>query len=631
MSINPVGQFGGNKAIPKKGELHARLLSRLVSRITSGESATSQLRARWKTDEEQFIGYTNATAEDLSRKANRDAGKPEYTTLHIPYNYALLLTAHTYITSVVFSRTPVWQVRGRNGQGAKNEKAMEALLGYQVLVGNHMPDYYAWTHDALRYGFGVLGHYWSKEMVRTSEYVKEEELFLGVGTGKFKYKSSPIEVESYAGTRTFNVRPANFLWDPRYPISRFQQGEFCGRQFQISPLDMLDPASFFNIEEIRHVSYSNTSGENTNNSALDIPSQNSDLTSRIDDQSALRTAHELFVRIIPRDWGLGSETLPQKWVFLVLNKELIVRAQPLGLYHDKFPFAVTPGEVEVYDRVPRSLLYTTQSLNDTLSWLVNIHLYNVRQSVNNQWIGDPSRIVMSDLTDPNPGKVIRLKPNAYGTDVRTMLSQLPVADVTRGNIADMGQITQILQRMTGVSDMLMGSFQGNRASATEVRSTGAFGTSRMKTLVEYMSAVGFSDHVQMLIQTTQQRMDTDLELRIAGDTVDSPEQLTISPRDIAGFYDLEPVDGTMPIDRLAMVNMWTQLLKGMQGFPQVLQQYDIGKVFGHVAQLGGLRDIASFKLNVLPPGAAPPPGTGPINERFPTDGQSLQIPGIGTT
>jgi hypothetical protein len=108
----------------------------------------------------------------------------------------------------------------------------------------------------------------------------------------------------------------------------------------------------------------------------------------------------------------------------------------------------------------------------------------------------------------------------------------------------------------------------------------------------------------MQIQTTQQMYTDDKKFRIAGDSVNLAEQfIDVTPEKIAGSYDYLPVDGTLPIDRFAMVSMWGNLFSQLRNFPEIAQQYNMAEVFAWVAQLAGLKNIKQFKINVLPPGA----------------------------
>ena len=77
--------------------------------------------------------------------------------------------------------------------------------------------------------------------------------------------------------------------------------------------------------------------------------------------------------------------------------------------------------------------------------------------MNNSFVYDPSRVEAQDLKHPGPGKYIRLKRSAYGQDVRTILQQLPMSDVTRGHMADLETFLQIGDVLSSVNDNIKGS------------------------------------------------------------------------------------------------------------------------------------------------------------------------------
>lgn len=252
------------------------------------------------------------------------------------------------------------------------------------------------------------------------------------------------------------------------------------------------------------------------------------------------------------------------------------------------------------------MLEMLNPLQDTMSWLVNTHFYNVRQVLNGQFIVDPSRLTVKDFKSEGAGRIIRTKPLAYGQDVRTMFTQIQTTDVTQNHLRDAQVIGELIQRVSGVTDNIMGVVNsGGRKSATEIRSSNAFGANRLKTQAEYFSAMGFAPMAQMLLQNTQQRYDGEQKFKIAGDLLEDGAQfLDIKPDNIMGAYDFVPVDGTMPVDRFAQVQMWTNLMTQMRNMPEVAQKYDFSQIFAWVAQLGGLKNIKRFQVNVLPPGQA---------------------------
>jgi hypothetical protein len=260
-----------------------------------------------------------------------------------------------------------------------------------------------------------------------------------------------------------------------------------------------------------------------------------------------------------------------------------------------------------------------------VDWLINSHFFNVRQTLNNQFIVDPSKLVVKDIKNSGPGFIWRLRPEAYGSDLDKIFKQVPVQDVTRTHFGEVQAMFGLGERITGVNDQIMGALStgANRKTATEVRTTTSFGVNRQKTITEYMSAMGMSPHAQMLVQNSQQFYDASAKLRRVGSfALDAGEQfINVSPEDIAGFYDLIPVDGTLPVDRMAQANMWKEIM--MVGAtrmpPQVVAGFDWARIFMWAAETGGIKNIRQFRVQVLPPGSGPSQGAIPM------------LPEVGTT
>jgi hypothetical protein len=119
-------------------------------------------------------------------------------------------------------------------------------------------------------------------------------------------------------------------------------------------------------------------------------------------------------------------------------------------------------------------------------------------------------------------------------------------------------------------------------------------------MAEYWSATGFQPHAQMLLANTQQYYEAEQQFKIAGDLMSNAQKfMMVNPEMVAGAYDFVPVDGTLPIDRYAQANLWREILGGITKLPMIMQQYDIGGIFGWMAQLAGLKNINQFKVDVV--------------------------------
>ena len=124
---------------------------------------------------------------------------------------------------------------------------------------------------------------------------------------------------------------------------------------------------------------------------------------------------------------------------------------------------------------------------------------------------------------------------------------------------------------------------------------------RLKTQAEYMSAMGFAPQSQMMVQSTQQHLDIERYYKLTGDLLPSTQQgIMVSPENITGFFDYVPVDGTMPVDKLALANLWKELMGGVAASPELMASYDIGKIFAYTAQLSGAKNISRFKVQLTP-------------------------------
>lgn len=591
------------------GPKHSKFLEAIRARLRLSEKAMRDRYAQMADNEEQFQAYIPVQEVDRLRKRQRDAnGIPSYTTIELPYSYAILMTSHTYYTSVFLARNPVFQLSGRNGAAETNRPAMEAVLNYQLMVGEMMLPLFCWMLDPGKYGYGVVGHYWDREMVGITREVEEPRTLLGIPIGGTTKKFVTAEVEGYFGNRLYNVRAQDFFPDPRVALAHFQKGEFCSRYMELSWTEIYEGSrgpspKYFNYERLKALR--KDLGTATGITHRDEGSSN--VTTLPDQQISEQgydvpvgfvKAHEFYIKIVPKQWGLGDSERTEIWVFYLTVNGIIFGAMPLGELSNRFPFDILLDEIDGYSIAPRSTLERIKPLNDVMTWLINSHFYNVRQTLNNQFVADPSMVVMKDVENPEPGKIIRLKPEAYGKDVRMALQQLQVGDVTRGHIADMGLMQDVIQRITGVNDTVMGMVNSSgRATATEVRSSTTFGVNRLKTQCEWFSTVGFAPLVQRLVQRTQQHFDGQREYRVVGDLAQlAPQFNQVGPAQISGFYDFEPVDGTLPVDRFAQANLWNMLLQQAGAMPQVLAQYDIARIFAWVAQLAGIKNMAQFKL-----------------------------------
>ena len=598
------------RAIAYGSPLHDKIANSLRDRKMAGRRARSKRAEFWAKAEELFQAYIPETDLDAKKRALKETGIPQYTTVTIPYAYATLMTMHTYFSSVFLSRQPVMQVQGRHGESVSNEQALETLLDYQMVVGSNLIPLYVWLMDMGKYGEGIIGEYWDEDVNLIPQVVEVPETFMGFdvaslfgGGKKMKKVQQLVPIVNYKGNKYFNIKPKDFYHDPTVILSQLQMGEFVGWHRLVSMNYIKrreNNGYYFNTDKIKAI---------TRTGDTQLAQSNTDTTPQNDFDYALLSGtnptgallDEIVVELSPREWGLAARDNLEKWAFTWANEDVIIGCQPLGLFHNKFPVDIGEYEVEGYNLSKRGMLEIVKPLNDTLDWLFNTHFYNVRKALNNEWIYDPSVLNQRDVERPGPGKLVRVRPERYGSDVSKSFYQVPVMDVTQNHIRDAQLIVEMMQRLTGVNDSVMGVLGNNRRTATEVRTSSSFAVNRLKTLCEYISSMAFGPLTQKSIANTQQLYDGQQEFRIRG--ADGRQVVRIDPAAIGGAYDYVPVDGTMPIDRMAQAQMFGQLMQQMAQFPPIAQRTDFLGMFSYLAKnLLNVKNFDSFmiKANVQP-------------------------------
>lgn len=585
-------------------EQHKRLMKRLASRIALADKVHVNQAEKWRKAEERILAYVpESTIDSIRRSRRENSGRQDYTTIQVPYSYAIVMTAHTYLTSVFFARTPVHQFAGRHGEGEMNIQALEALIAYQVEIGRMLGPYYVWVYDILKYGAGILGEYWDDEMIQYSHIID----------GPNGSTLDTWQVPGYSGHRVYNVSPTKFKHDPRVSLSDFQKGEFVIVEEEWAWNTLLrqeNQGYITNLDAVTSNSRMEPRGSDLGSSILERPLENTNFDTG-DDRPGERKSHpavvfgqRIYVDLVPKDWGLSSSEYPEKWCFSITqDQKVILGAYPLGFIHGQFPFTVGEVEIEAYGRFNRGFPEIMEPIQTTIDWLINSHFFNVRAALNNQFVVDPSRVILKDAEKAGPGLMFRLRPEAYGTDPNTAIRQLPVADVTAAHMADVGGMFSIGERVLGVNDQLMGLLEsGGRKTATEVRTATGFGVNRLKTIAEYISITAFGPHAQRLVQGSQQYYDGSKKFQIVGDTAQFANErfVDVDPAAIAGFYNFIPVDGTLPVDRFALATIWKEIMSQVYQIPQLAAGLDWIKMIGYISQILGVKNFNQFKLQVVP-------------------------------
>ncbi len=583
--------------------LHARMLDYLINRLRDSERAMSKFHGRWRINEMKNQAWIDLRKYDELLKTSNESGKPPLAVdIVVPYSFATLNTISTYLLQVFTARHP-WMQVGTYGTNVNNAMQMEILLQYQNDHNRVVKWWWNWFNDMNLYGVGILSNRWTIETQQRTR--REQSPVFDLSSGNFDLEEirQQREVVTYEGNETFSVDPFMFFPDPRVPMREVaQKGEYVFlRSFQGKHL--LKRLEFQGIYKY----VDNAPPISSERSTGTLSSARSLLTGG--DSHAGANWHgvqevgpgaydvdKCTIDLVPREHGLGESDRVEKWSFVILNKAQIVHAERLLDDHGEHPVIVAEPYGSGYDFGSAGMGDYIGPIQDSMSWFLNSHMENVRSAINNQFIVDPFAVEMKDVNRPGPGKTIRLKRTALNRDVRTAIQQLPVQDITRGHIDDMQTYFELGQRVSAVTENLLGlQDSGGRKTATEVRTAGAAAASRLAALTRIVSAQGMTSLSNQMSLNTQQWMSQEFHVRVAGDD-GRIYPLQIDHDGVAGDYYYPVHDGSLPLDKVALLDIWKEIIGVAFQDPEIRANFSVPKMFEFVAELGGVKNIKSFRL-----------------------------------
>lgn len=586
---------------------HQKVLDHLIQRLDFSERQMAKFYDRWRYNERRVQAYIDLADYEKLIKAQNDAGAPaKVVNITVPYMYATIMTVVTYMVQTFCGRKPIFQVGGMSDQAMQRAPNMEAVLQYNADHTRLIKHIYQWLLDQEIYGVGVLLTVWAKNKAQRTLWTEQQ----GVG-GQSLWVPKRENRTVYEGNMVRAIDPFMFFPDPRVPMSEVaERGEFAfwrtfESKYMLKGLEGQRQLRF--VDECGSMPKGATAGEyNKSNRGIrsggeDQPADPRGLGQNI--STSFVQVDQGVVKVIPSQLGLSDVDYPEPWLFTILNKRQIVQAEPYEADHGKIPISVAEPYTFGYGFGQLGSADFIGPYQDTISWFINSHIENVRTVLNNMFVVDPSRVEMQDLKHPDAGKLIRIKRAAYGQDVREMLQQLNVHDVTQGHVKDLELFIRLADSLLGVNDNLRGlQDSGGRKTATEVRTSGEAGASRLAASARLRSAQSLVDLAEMMSLNIQQYMSEEFYVMMMGE--DAQEKpIRISPAHLTGDFYFPIHDGTLPIDRIAQLDIWKEILMGVAGDQELRQQFSIPAIFDWVAELGGAKNLSKFKLNMKPDGA----------------------------
>lgn len=596
----PLDTEGRELNLRPGSELHDKIKNRLLEMANHSHAIMSRRYDAWNEIDRTLTTFIHTDdKEDLVKE--KDPRRP--ISIVFPHSYAIKETLLTYLT-MAFMQDPIFQYEGVGPEDVQGTMLLEQVVKVHTIKTKVFLALHTIFSDNLSYGLGAGLPGWlirkGKKLYKGSVALVDEY----GNTIQNQTEKTWVDSVLFEGNKLDAIDPYRLLLDPNVPVHEQQKGTFIGWLEESNYVNMLSEeqdGGFFNTKYLelvkgRRSQYSTDKSKREEKAGG--PAATADLST---------VTHQvdniwLYVKLIPKEWGLGKREVPQKWLFCLSNDCIVTRAEQLDHAHNMFPISICASDFDGHSTTPISRMEVLYGMQGILDWFLNSHVANVRKSLNDMWLVDPYMININDIMNPGPGKIIRLNRPAWGRGVKDFIMQFPVSDITRQNVGDASIIMSLMDRVAGADQSMSGALrQGGpeRLTRDEFRGTRMGGISRLQRIAMVIGAQFMQDIAYMFACHTQQYMTEATYVSVLGryqeqlEGLYGSQRIHVTPDDLAIDYDVIPRDGSIPGGNFS--ESWIQLYNIIMSNPELIQGYDTFRIFTYIATQLGAKNIDDFR------------------------------------
>ncbi len=591
-------------------KLHDFIRDQVWERAGAARLELQKRFSSWNEIDRTLTAYVDLT-KDEEDIVEKDESKP--VSIVFPYSYSMLEALLTYL-SMAFFQDPIFQYEGVEDSDTVGAMLMEMVIKLHCNK-TKVPLYLHTAYrDALSYGISAVIPEWVRKRGRKpvrNQSILESEL------GRSTVNNISFSEELlFEGNAISNIDPYMLLPDPSVSSIDIQKGEFIGWVDRTNYMSLLSEESqvdsgLFNVKYLtdksdkRSVFALDESERQTRYGGdSELPGTQTNVVNPVD-------VIKMYITLIPKDFGpsdsddrLSDSEIPEKWYFELASDDIVIKCEKADHNHGMYPVAIASPEFDGYSMTPIGRMEILYGLQHTLDFLFNSHVANVRKAVNDMLVVDPYLVNIEDLRDPKPGKLVRLRRPAWGRGVDKVVQQLAVQDITRLNISDSAYITQWMDRISGADQSMQGALRMSgpeRLTSSEFQGTRGSAISRLQRIAMIIGMQFMQDIGTMFAVHTQQYMQKDTYVKIVGRYAEQLQKtigstIRVTPYDLAINYDLVVRDGSIPGGNFSQ--SWIDLFKVIGAQPELMQQFDVTRIFMYIAQQMGAKNVEDFRRNV---------------------------------
>lgn len=591
------------------GPGHKDLLTYVTNRRMASERALSHRHEAWEA-----VDQHNQLLVDLDRYDDDDPmGKVKQRTV-IPASLALEMTRTTMEMAQLTARDPAVELRGVGPEDIRNALVMEATMAY-----DHRETYYSLhimqlCKDAERYGFAVIHERFEEErgvvvdppQIRPGTLPEIQEQTV---RAMFPQMFQPVRREGLKRqyVRYRPIEPRKYWTDPSYPIWDVQQAGWAGHREPIRLAYMKErqaekkEGDYFNLKKVQDIAKQ----EQARLRADRTGSSNGEPIFDEWDATPLDIDRMVF-RLNPRELGLDDVDREELWSIGCINDLAIVYCYRFPIWHGYKPYSVAEVNPDQHQFANAGSSEQCLGLQQFIDWAINAHQAHSVRRINGGIVSSPEILDESGFDDPTG----RFNLTPFATK-KALMGRLPSSEWFRqleqpNTTADFMQdaltLNQWLQRTLGVSDAAQAMPTPTKRTLGEISMMVNAGNERVTQVCKVIDDTCLRSLFSRHIALRQQLTTMEMYIRITGDLAKKygDERLWMTPNDLWGNFDYQPISSVRPMDPSRAMETWVQLASTFAQLggivPQLVQQIDWAGYLGEVARTAGIRNFDQYIL-----------------------------------
>ena len=609
-----------------------------------GTDALDYWLDEYDTSHDVMMTYASLTRQDFDALSK---GHPRRFIL--PMTATQITTMGTYIAQVLYGQQTPHKVIGRGSDDAVAAEHMNTLLAWNAEQDSTYFLGYHFIMDTLTYNRGVFLNTW--EPLYENEVTLQQKTIEGQinqdGTPATYLQPQHEQVPAGGYCKSFLISPYDWVVDPSFPLHRMQEGRFTGHRL-LTPWVELKKRSELPSEHPQYVLPSavmelkakKRPAATTTVKPTGAPagrpdsrvsrtayersrSQSPTGSERADHKDAgVVECHEMWVKLVPKDYGISDSTTPTIFQILVGQTDVVLSVNISTYAHGQFPYSAAEARPSAYYQYSPSWVMILKGIQDYIDWLKNRHQDALSRTIGNVFIADPSRVDLDDFLNPEKeGLIIPLKPEAHGTNIRDIIQQVPIKDMTQNFNVEVSEFIQYAESVTGANSSMQGSLEGE-TSATEYSGTQQMAAGRMSSIARLLSSLALVPQTRQFVSNFQQFLTEEQAVRFNPENrqtlppeLKGADHLVVSRDTIQGRFDMVAHDGTLAGPDGKKVAAITRLIETATAIPDVFMpapgNINIRKLILEGAKSAGLKIedylYTDAMLDSMGQGGGPPP------------------------